>query len=162
MKLFASLLFLLARLTSSQHQQLEQEGVCSSDDGTCTKDNFNELIVPQFPPDFVDPCTDTEVNCPRWAREGECRFNPAYMLRSCAASCGTCQFISKEDYNSKSAEGEEEEESQPICIDLYDECDMWANDEGECWINLDCKFGTTGAISLYFPPSCHRPPLSSL
>jgi hypothetical protein len=142
MKLFASLLFLLiARFTSSQQEH--ESRVCSSEDGTCsTMDNNNvandELIIeePQqvfeFPIDFVDPCTDNEVNCPIWAREGECRANPSYMLRTCAGSCGTCQFIN----NGKSVE---EEELQPVCIDKYDQCNSWANEDGECWINPDCK-----------------------
>jgi hypothetical protein len=144
MKLFASLLFLLiARFTSSQQEQEHEIRVCSSEDGTCTMDNNNvandELIIeePQqlfeFPIDFVDPCTDNEINCHIWAREGECRANPSYMLRNCAGSCGKCQFIN----SSKSSV--EEEELQPVCIDKYDECNSWANVDGECWINPDCK-----------------------
>ena len=135
MKLFASFLFLLvARFTSSQQQQEQESGVCSSDDETCTTidNNFvNEIDFPQFPSDFVDPCTDSEVDCFTWAREGECRANPTYMLRNCAGSCGTCQFIN----STKSVE----EGLLPVCIDKYDQCNIWANEDGECWINPECK-----------------------
>ena len=36
-------------------------------------------------------CVDKEtVNCPIWAKNGECKKNPAYMLVNCEKSCKQC------------------------------------------------------------------------
>jgi hypothetical protein len=35
-------------------------------------------------------CTDSSVNCTRWAKEKQCDFNPGYMHSHCRKSCGTC------------------------------------------------------------------------
>lgn len=125
MKVTATLLLLALRTTESQPD------VCSSaydgdNDGTCIPPVVDE---PRIPDDFVDPCTDDEPSCQSWAREGECRLNPTYMLRACARSCGICQSLRK-----KSGE-EEEVEEEPVCINKYEECDEWANEDGECWVN---------------------------
>lgn len=37
------------------------------------------------------PCIDAEVvQCPQWAKIGECNKNPQYMLIHCRKSCETC------------------------------------------------------------------------
>lgn len=35
-------------------------------------------------------CADTSTECPRWAADGQCQHNAAFMFSSCAASCGGC------------------------------------------------------------------------
>ena len=35
-------------------------------------------------------CSDSNVGCPGWAKQGECRNNPRYMLLHCAKSCESC------------------------------------------------------------------------
>ena len=32
-------------------------------------------------------CADDDARCPSWAKMGECRANPVYMLQSCRKSC---------------------------------------------------------------------------
>jgi len=36
------------------------------------------------------PCADEHPDCAFWARIGECRANPPYMLQKCLPSCGLC------------------------------------------------------------------------
>ena len=35
-------------------------------------------------------CKDDTIHCESWAREGECKNNPGYMLVFCQKSCNTC------------------------------------------------------------------------
>ena len=35
-------------------------------------------------------CKDTNEQCAAWAKDGECKNNPAYMLPNCAKSCNMC------------------------------------------------------------------------
>ena len=35
-------------------------------------------------------CKDTNEQCADWAKDGECKNNPAYMLPNCAKSCNMC------------------------------------------------------------------------
>jgi len=35
-------------------------------------------------------CKDNHKNCAFWARDGECKKNPKYMLPNCGLSCGHC------------------------------------------------------------------------
>lgn len=43
-----------------------------------------------------EECTDENVNCPTWAKAGECKKNPVYMVGSdelpgfCRKSCNKC------------------------------------------------------------------------
>ena len=37
------------------------------------------------------PCEDTNDSCASWAKNGECKKNPAYMHSSCTLSCGLCR-----------------------------------------------------------------------
>ncbi|KAJ1639441.1 hypothetical protein T492DRAFT_584904 [Pavlovales sp. CCMP2436] len=37
-------------------------------------------------------CADKAVECPLWARDGECERNPRYMKIHCASSCDTCDW----------------------------------------------------------------------
>lgn len=41
-------------------------------------------------PDPRYACDDEHEMCGKWARGGECRTNPQYMLLSCSQSCGSC------------------------------------------------------------------------
>lgn len=36
-------------------------------------------------------CVDTNDMCPGWAKQDECKKNPAYMLTFCRLSCGVCK-----------------------------------------------------------------------
>ena len=35
-------------------------------------------------------CVDGSQNCAYWARLGECKKNPTFMLKTCKRSCGVC------------------------------------------------------------------------
>lgn len=39
---------------------------------------------------FAGNCVDKNRNCRWWARYGECRKNPGFMLASCKKSCRQC------------------------------------------------------------------------
>ncbi|XP_064646447.1 zinc metalloproteinase nas-8-like [Lineus longissimus] len=56
--------------------------VVCKDDGQLTK-----------PPLCIDdnPCKDRNTNCGGWARHGQCRVNPGYMLEYCKKSCNSCR-----------------------------------------------------------------------
>lgn len=49
---------------------------------------FGDVIVGHGEDD--EPCVDDKPMCVGWAKEGECRANPEYMLVSCRLSCGVC------------------------------------------------------------------------
>jgi hypothetical protein len=36
------------------------------------------------------PCVDTDDRCDDWAKQGECKNNPQYMLVQCRKSCASC------------------------------------------------------------------------
>lgn len=48
------------------------------------------LIAGGYLQDKVDCVNEDASHCPGWAASGECQANPAYMLMSCALSCGLC------------------------------------------------------------------------
>jgi len=86
-------------VSSTPHSECEQYPTymktnCAPSCRTCgfITDPPLEPESPRFPDDFVHPCQDDEPRCPVWAREGECKANPGYMLQSCAGSCGICQL----------------------------------------------------------------------
>jgi len=39
------------------------------------------------------PCVDSNEDCPNWAKEGECKKNPVFMLVHCQKSCSSCLSI---------------------------------------------------------------------
>jgi hypothetical protein len=41
-------------------------------------------------------CVDTSPECPLWANNGECDYNPKYMLKSCQRTCEACHLSSPE------------------------------------------------------------------
>ena len=41
-------------------------------------------------------CKDEHEACPKFARRGECLKNPAWMMGSCARSCGMCRVAQRE------------------------------------------------------------------
>ena len=124
---------------------------------------------PRFPEDFVHPCQDDDPRCPLWAREGECRFNSPYMLRACAGSCRTCQSPTTGGEEEEEEEEEEEDEEEEgaaaaACVDKEKLCGVWADEDGECWINPDCEVPPPNQFRIYFlfssSPATHRPPFS--
>ena len=36
------------------------------------------------------PCTDKYAECKNWAQQGECGFNPDFMIAECERSCMIC------------------------------------------------------------------------
>jgi protein lin-28 len=36
------------------------------------------------------PCKDDNVQCPQWAKQGECARSPNFMMANCQLSCGAC------------------------------------------------------------------------
>ncbi|KAL9179342.1 hypothetical protein ACHAXT_008632 [Thalassiosira profunda] len=65
------------------------EGECdASDGGSCTADEVGGSASVPNPNRWK--CEDNEPDCGLWAREGECRANPDYMLVNCPISCGSC------------------------------------------------------------------------
>ncbi|XP_076088887.1 uncharacterized protein LOC143059293 [Mytilus galloprovincialis] len=46
-------------------------------------------------------CKDSNNKCASWARRGECRRNPAYMLNYCKKSCNQCASSSDTDTTAK-------------------------------------------------------------
>ena len=48
--------------------------------------------------DMSKDCADENKNCEKWAEEGECQKNPAYMSSSCRRSCKTCEDEITQDY----------------------------------------------------------------
>lgn len=47
----------------------------------------DDIITPN-----LEDCIDKHDDCSNWARDGECDFNPKYMLKDCPQSCQSCQF----------------------------------------------------------------------
>lgn len=44
-------------------------------------------------------CGDKYTDCAKWAANGECTINPAYMLDNCAGSCQSCALTPQQKYN---------------------------------------------------------------
>ena len=84
-------------------------------------------------------CTDSEVDCARWARQGECQNNPGFMLTGCRASCASCE--------------------SEACHNTHDSCRAWA-EQGECSANTDfmlqtCPFAC-GVCGVNYKKECRR------
>ena len=41
-------------------------------------------------------CVDDNKGCPEWARTGECKKSPDYMLVNCRKSCKACKGTGKD------------------------------------------------------------------
>mmetsp|Transcript_14712 Transcript_14712/g.35517 ORF Transcript_14712/g.35517 Transcript_14712/m.35517 type:complete len:575 (+) Transcript_14712:65-1789(+) len=54
--------------------------------------SYEELIELDTAKDSYDipPCADKTRNCPRLAKEGECKSDPEYMEKFCPESCNVC------------------------------------------------------------------------
>merc|ERR1711871_1757386 len=87
------------------HTCAESCGVCSTSPGGCVDQN--------------------STACKSWERSGECRSNPQFMLKHCAATCGLCRTL---------------------CMDQEDACGTWAQ-AGECDTNPE-------VMLLKCPASC--------
>ena len=74
-------------------------------DDECTNDATNALlptsastvagVVVQDEEGYVgesDECIDTSDEFPQWGKDGECDFNPKFMLRGCQRTCGSCDL----------------------------------------------------------------------
>ncbi|KAL3770736.1 hypothetical protein ACHAW5_001453 [Stephanodiscus triporus] len=132
-------------VSSTPHSECEQYPTymktnCAPSCRTCgfITDPPLEPESPRFPDDFVHPCQDDEPRCPVWAREGECKANPGYMLQSCAGSCGICQLPQEEDADA---------DAVVACVDKYDRCDEWEKEGGgggcsvnPVWMLSSCKY----------------------
>ena len=125
------------------------ENVCldvSSSSSSSSSSSDPTSIQEQSPTiPIMDPCQNSHPSCLLWAREGECRNNPTFMLNSCARACGSCVPLTGSGNNTSSVnnkDGENEEEEEPYmttCNDNHESCGGWG-DEGECVLNPTCKF----------------------
>jgi hypothetical protein len=52
---------------------------------TCRTCHHHDLIA------GLSECSDSNDECPRWARSGECEANKRYMLSACSKSCSVCE-----------------------------------------------------------------------
>jgi len=121
-------------------------GVCVGDDGTCTAASASSNSTRQS----QEPvCADTDASCRSWARRGECKKNPQYMLVSCQKSCGVCN-ASAEELAALMKVVKTTDENDCVtsddCQDCNSNCKTWA-DEGECQRNPSYMKATCG-------PSC--------
>lgn len=51
---------------------------------------FANVFVHFQPLGSSEACLDESEECKAWAKDGECKKNPSYMLKSCAESCNLC------------------------------------------------------------------------
>ena len=56
----------------------------------CNNDKLVIKITPQAYKPTVEECKDNNVSCEAWAKSGQCKKNPGYMLVNCKKSCKTC------------------------------------------------------------------------
>jgi hypothetical protein len=101
-------------------------------------------------------CIDTDKRCSDWARSGECRNNPQYMLVQCRKSCSSCiplhlsagtaqiapskenrhkvldRLYETQEYMHREAERNVETLKQ--CVNKHPECTHWWS-LGECSSN---------------------------
>jgi len=80
---------------------------------------------PPVKPDLA--CRDTHKWCADWAKAGECKKNPAWMLKGCPVACKECKNK---------------------CADHNANCDEWA-DRGECKKNA-------AYMDVYCAKSCKK------
>jgi len=61
------------------------------------------LEKPAHPPQAMHQCVDEDASCAAWAKAGECRANPGYMVGTpskpgaCRPSCGLCEPCESKD-----------------------------------------------------------------
>lgn len=65
-----------------------------------------KLIVPKR------HCYDLSGHCAFWQRQGECRNNPNFMIRTCSKTCGTC--TAQQDEEKTQEEGDQEEDHDEL------------------------------------------------
>jgi hypothetical protein len=41
----------------------------------------------------IQVCKDLDDTCPEWADDRECLVSPAFMRKTCPASCNFCEFL---------------------------------------------------------------------
>ena len=147
---FAILILLTCPPITVQQANQCNDATDDDDDQTCINNAQDQdaMVAPkpkQLPDDFIDPCQDTNEDCPQWAVQGECKNNPNYMLSGCPMSCGTCGRLmdaiadTDADGGYKDSQQQLRAISNMACRDLHDNCVKWAN-MGECSINYSCKF----------------------
>ncbi|XP_074654673.1 von Willebrand factor A domain-containing protein 2-like [Tubulanus polymorphus] len=101
-----------------------------------------------------DECGDGHKSCAGWAKRGECRKNPKYMLMKCKKSCGLCKSECKDESKSCTRWAIHGEcyknpfymlfkcqkackicgEPNPKCPDKHAKCPEWAR-KGQCLKN---------------------------
>ncbi len=100
MMLYDSLLFKLLLLFTAT---LAIPHIDITNDVFCEEDLENiKLCTPLGKEEISDPCKDANENCEFWARIGECKANPNYMLNSCAKSCKECTSYMSDGFTNKS------------------------------------------------------------
>lgn len=100
------------------------------------------------------PCIDQHKKCEEWAKGGECKNNPQYMLNDCRKSCSSCiplhpgEEVQVADKNTKldvlkrlydsqeylHKQSKRNVETRTRCVNKHPECTHWAS-LGECKSN---------------------------
>ena len=57
----------------------------------------------------IRPCIDQDSHCAQWAKSGECKANPGYMLSACPQACDACETFFK-----KQTQCHRGEETKPL------------------------------------------------
>lgn len=77
-------------------------------------------------------CEDEREECSHWARSGECKANPSYMLDHCKKSCNNCPTG---NYNQKIyGVMNDKRIGEGPCEDNHEDCQSWES-EGKCATN---------------------------
>ncbi|GFO24148.1 macrophage mannose receptor 1-like [Plakobranchus ocellatus] len=63
--------------------------------GNCQDPSLAQMMQDSCPRScgLCDQCVNSNVGCDYWAKIGECKVNPTYMLQYCALSCGCKSFV---------------------------------------------------------------------
>jgi hypothetical protein len=80
----------------------DNEKISGTDRLKVAEDNYiNALDRSQPAPGTVEAalCKDDFDDCGKWAVNGECDINPAFMLYSCKKSCSACKLSEQEKFN---------------------------------------------------------------
>jgi hypothetical protein len=69
-------------------EALDTEAIkeCVASDGACASSAATDEETTSI------DCIDKHDDCSNWGRDGECDFNPKYMLKDCPRACNACQF----------------------------------------------------------------------
>ena len=122
------LLLLLLLVTAAGRSE------CDRDDETC---EWDEAEQPAAATAATSPAKPADDQCKRWADQGECKANAAYMRAECGKACADSPPPSLSS-----------PPPQPATPDKDPHCGMWAG-KGECEKNV-------GFMAASCPQACER------